>query len=106
MAGLKKQATIGVGKIFGSKKAAAAAQAAAAQAARQGGSIGAIAGRSQKAAQAAMSASHYSTGRRVLIRGAMASPLAGVGMYKNRDGSRGGYRAPSTRTPRGTGRYA
>lgn len=37
-------------------------------------------------------------GRRVLTGGAL---LGGVGMMRNRDGSRGGYRGP-----RGSGRYA
>jgi len=101
-----RKAAVGVGKVFGGKKAAAAAQAAATRAARQGGAPATQAGRSAQAAQAAMSASHYSTGRKVMMGSAAASPFVGIGMHKNQDGSRGGYRPPSTRTARGTGRYA
>jgi len=61
----------------------------------------------KSAANAAMNAAvakrQTQVGRRAL--GASVA-LGGVGMYKNRDGSRGGYSAPSMRTPRGTGRYA
>ena len=32
--------------------------------------------------------------------------LGGVGMYKNKTGSRGGYHGPNMQAPRGSGRYA
>lgn len=32
--------------------------------------------------------------------------LGGVGMYRKRNGSRGGYASPSTQTARGSGRFA
>jgi len=47
---------------------------------------------------AAKRASDQVVGRRVLTGGAL---LGGVGMMRNRDGSRGGYKGP-----RGSGRYA
>lgn len=64
-------------------------------------------GSSSKAAtrayQNAMATRQAQVGRRAT---GAAVALGGVGMYKNRDGSRGGYRPPSTRTARGSGRYA
>jgi hypothetical protein len=32
--------------------------------------------------------------------------VGGIGMYRNKGGSRGGYVSPSTRAPRGSGRFA
>jgi len=47
---------------------------------------------------AAKKASDQVVGRRILTGGAL---LGGVGIMRNRDGSRGGYKGP-----RGSGRYA
>lgn len=58
------------------------------------------------ASQSAIQKSYISSGRRAVGMSAAGITLGGMGMYKNRDGSRGGYSAPSTRTARGTGRYA
>lgn len=55
---------------------------------------------------AARNVAYAQAGKKTVGGGAMAISLGGVGMYKNRDGSRGGYRPPSTRTARGSGRYA
>lgn len=56
-----------------------------------------------KAFNQAIAARQTQVGKRTV---GAAIGLGGVGMYKNRDGSRGGYRPPSTRTARGSGRYA
>ncbi len=67
-------------------------------------------GSSSKAAtrayQNAMATRQAQVGRRATGAAVALGGAGGVGMYKNRDGSRGGYRAPSMRAPRGTGRYA
>lgn len=45
--------------------------------------------------------------RQVGLRyGAGAATVGGIGGYRNKNGSRGGYASPSTRTARGSGRYA
>lgn len=68
--------------------------------------IAAPRGAKKAAGQAAMRSSYVAAGKTPTRAAGAAVALGGVGMYKNRDGSRGGYRPPSTRTARGSGRYA
>jgi hypothetical protein len=98
----------GLGKRVGGKRAQAAGAAAARAALKNSKytSYPAAATAANKARASAMQASYISSGRKAMGVAAGAGALGSVGMYKNRDGSRGGYRAPSMRAPRGTGRYA
>lgn len=105
----------GVGKMVGGKRAQAAGATAAKAVLNSSKKVttpyGVIIPSSAKTAASkasanAMQASYISSGRRAMGITAGLGAAGSVGMYKNRDGSRGGYRAPSTRTPRGTGRYA
>lgn len=56
--------------------------------------------------QNAIATRQREVGRRTVGAAGAAGAGGSLAMYKNRDGSRGGYRPPSTRTARGTGRYA
>jgi len=106
---LRGRMVSGFGKMVGGKRAQAAGAAAAKAAFNKNAknAFDASAGRAADIARAkAMSASYVSSGRKAMGITAGVAALGSVGMYKNRDGSRGGYRAPSMRAPRGTGRYA
>jgi len=97
--GVKSNVTRGVGSLFSNN--AAAKRHVLANRAKYG-----IAARgtrnssnaSSRAMSNAIAKRQSQIGRRVLTGGAL---LGGVGMMRNRDGSRGGYKGP-----RGSGRYA
>ncbi len=59
--------------------------------------------RAETVRNAAIRARQFQVGRRYAAGGVA---LGGVGMYRNRSGSRGGYSPPSMRTAKGSGRYA
>ena len=80
-------------------------KAAGARAMAPGGMKSGLRGSASSRLQARDSA-YMQAGKRTVMGGLAAGSLGSISMYKNKDGSRGGYRSPSTRTATGSGRYA
>jgi len=97
--GIKSNVTRGVGSLFSNNTAAK--RHVLANRAKYGIAAKGTRTSSNSASRAmsnAVTQRQSQVGRRVLTGGAL---LGGVGMMRNRDGSRGGYKGP-----RGSGRYA